>query len=197
MIFPERYDAFFSYARDDNVLNDDAVRLFRTYLKLKFEAEFGRRNKLPREIEAEIFMDDEGLPANGDLTDELKIAIEQSVFLVIFIGKWYPDSEWCGKELEIFSKQFLTGERRNALERTFLIVLDKNAVRKSWGDYLDEPDRPIFERLYDEITGRPIPLVLEGPDGQAVQSPRFSKRLRHVVDTMVDRALKLQSSREE
>ena len=69
-----------------------------------------------------------------------------------------------------------------------MIVLDRAAEQAGWGVYLENPERPIFERFYDEATGHLIPLLLEDRDGQAVPSPRFLRRLRHIVETMADRA---------
>jgi hypothetical protein len=185
IIVSECYDVFLSYARDDNVLHDDAVSIFQSYLKPRMEAEFRLRFRTPREVE--VFMDRDGLPANGDLSEELSDAIAKSTFLIIFLGRAYPNSAWCGKELRLFSERF-RGKRKEALERTFLIVLDRAAEQAGWGEYLENPERPIFERFYDEATGHLIPLLLEDRDGQAVPSPRFLRRLRHIVETMAERA---------
>jgi len=185
IILAENYDAFISYAHDDNVLHDDAVRIFQRYFKPRFSAEY--RLKVSTHNDVEVFMDQYGLPANGDLTTEIQEAINHSTFLIIFIGKSYPNSDWCGKELRLFAERF-PDKRKMALERTFVIVLDKTAERSDWGTYLETPERPIYERFYDEETGRIIPLLLEGIDGQAVPSPRFLGRLRHIVETMTERA---------
>ncbi len=170
IIHSDYYDAFLSYAHDDNILHDDAVRMFQRYFKPKFEAEF--RLRASSERDADVFMDTNGLPANGDLTSEIKETIARAAFLIIFVGKSYPKSLWCGKELKLFTDQFL-GARKEALERTFVIVLDKAAERKGWGHYLEHPERPIFLRFYDEETGRHIPPMLEDTNGQAVPGPRF------------------------
>ena len=182
------YDAFISYAHDDNVLHDDAVQVFQRYLKPRFEAEF--RLLGPSKGEAEVFMDTNGLPANGDLSDAIKEALKRTVFLIIFLGRSYPNSVWCGKELKLFMDQF-SGSRKEALERTFLIVLDKAVEGKNWGCYLENPDRPIFEKFYDEETGHHIPPMLEDRNGQAVTGPRFLKGIRKIAETMAQRAVEL------
>jgi len=187
IVDPKRYDSFLSYAHDDNVEHGDAVSLFRSYLKPRFTIEVGRRLNRPRQVEAEIFMDRSGMPANGDLRDELVKAVQRSFFLVIFIGRWYPESDWCGQELDVFTRQF-RGNRTEALKRTFVLVLERRAVSKEWGDYLEIPERPICEEFYDDQRGDIIPFVLEDPDGRAVPSPRFLRRLSRVVGTMADRA---------
>ncbi len=141
-------------------------------------------------------MDTEGLPANGDLTNEIREVITRTAFLIIFVGKSYPNSVWCGKELKLFSDQF-SGARKEALERTFVIVLDKAVERKDWGCYLDSPERPIFERFYDEETGRHFPPMLEDRDGQAVAGPRFLRGIRKVAETMAERAPALRTKLHE
>lgn len=188
IILPDRHDVFFSYARDDNVLADDVVNAFLIYTKRRLEAELRRRINRPALAEADIFMDQHGLPANGDLSDELRISVRSSLFLMIFIGRWYPESEWCGKELECFMELF-AGNRPEALKRTFVVVLQKSALPLNWGVHLEQPERPIYEGFYDDFTGGTIPAILEGPDGLAIQSPRFSRRLGRVVATMAERAV--------
>lgn len=79
------YDAFISYAHDDNVLHDDAVQVFQRFLKPRFEAEF--RLLSASKGEAEVFMDSSGLPANGDLTNEIQEALTRTVFLIILPGQ--------------------------------------------------------------------------------------------------------------
>jgi hypothetical protein len=189
----DQHDAFVSYARDDNLLCDDAVRQFRISLKSRFEAEMRRRLAALRRVEADIFMDEHGLPANGSLPVELERAVEHSIFLFIFIGQSYPQSIWCSRELATFVGKF-EGRRDIALERTFLIILERGALSQNWGNALENPERPIYEEFFDSVTGATIPFVLEGPDGQACHSPRFTGRLRRIVDTMVSRALPISNS---
>lgn len=194
IIHSKYYDAFISYAHDDNVLHDDSVRLFQRYFKPKLEAEF--RLRAPSEKDADIFMDANGLPANGDLTNEIQGALARTAFLIIFVGKSYSQSVWCGKELKIFTGQFF-GSRQKALERTFVIVLDREAERKDWGQYLENPERPIFLRLYDEETGRHIPPMLEDINGTAVPGPRFLRGIRKIAETMAERAVELKAQLQE
>jgi len=191
IISVDQHDAFISYARDDNLLCDDAVRQFRTSLKTRFEAEMRRRLTTSRE--ADIFMDWLGLPSNGSLPFELEKAVESSMFLFVFIGRSYPKSTWCSQELDAFIRKF-HGSRHAALERTFVIVLEKGALYQKWGDALENPERPIYEEFFDDITGATIPFVLESPDGQACYSPRFTRRLKKIVETMADRAVFLSAS---
>ena len=168
--------------------------MFQKYLKPRFEAEFRLRGS--SKGEAEVFMDKNGLPANGDLTGEIQGVITRTVFLMIFVGRSYPNSVWCGKELELFTEQFL-GARIEALERTFIIVLDRAAEQKDWGRFLDRPDRPIFERFYDEETGHHFPPMLEDRNGQAVAGPRVLRGIRKIAETMAERAVALRTELHE
>jgi hypothetical protein len=187
IVLLNKFDASFSYAHDDNVASDDAVPQFRLLLKKKFEAEMRRRFPIGQGAQAEIFMDRHGLPSNGDLSQELEKAIQASLFLFIFIGDSYPRSDWCGQELKFFMQNF-DGNRVKTLERTFLVVLERSAIGQKWNPALDEPNRPIFQEFFDDATGKVIPFILEGPDGQAYPSPRVTRRLRGIVETMADRA---------
>jgi len=190
LIRPDQSDVFISYARDDNILWDESIHEFRNYMKRRFEAEMRNRFEIDHAVEADIFMDKVGLPANGSLSGALEKAVKTSLFLLIFVGSSYPRSRWCGKELEYFVSQF-AGNRLLALERTFVLVLDRPALYKNWGDYLEIPERPIFESLFDDTTGRPIPMLLENNEGKACPSPRFTARMRRILDTMVERAIPL------
>lgn len=191
IIHPHYYDAFISYAHDDNVLHDDAVWMFYRYLKPRFEAELRLRD--PAKSEAEIFIDSNGLPANGDLSAELRQAIARTAYLIIFIGRSYPNSTWCGKELDLFVRQF-SGVREEVLERVFVIVLDRAVERKDWGQHLDIPTRPIFVRFYDEETGQHFPPTLEDKYGQAVPGPRFLRGVRRIAETMAERSATVKTS---
>jgi TIR domain len=193
IISTDLLDAFISYAHDDNVLHDDAVHMFHRYLKPNLEAALRQRGSFKGD--ADIFLDVRGLPANGSLTVELEEAITRTTFLVIVIGKSYPRSEWCGQELAKFANRF-PGARAAALERTFIIVLDRSAERASWGHFLEKPERPIFIRFYDEQTGTHIPPILEDLNGQAVPGPRFLRGVRKVAETMAERALAFANSRQ-
>ena len=192
LVVNKLYDAFLSYAHDDNVLNDDVVWHFRDHPKRKLEAEIRRRLTSHPRGDAEVYMDLEGLPSNGGLSKELGIAAQHSLFLIIFIGRSYPDSEWCGQELDAFVARF-NGDRQKAIEHTFVVVLEKEAERSNWGAYLEKPERPIVQRFYDDLTGDVVPPILEGKGGRAVPSPRFSGRLRKIVETMTDRVIALQT----
>jgi len=182
---PPIYNAFLSYAHDDTVLTSQFVDTFYRYFQSMLAAELRNRFLSISPHEVSIFIDQTGLPANGDLSAELSTAVKASAFLVIFIGRSYPNSNWCSKELAIFIERF-AGDRRRALEHTFVIVLDKRVLAANWGEYLEKPYRPIFEPFFDDVTGHHLTAVLEDR-GQAVPSPRFSDKLRRIVETMAAR----------
>jgi hypothetical protein len=148
------------------------------------------RQKFSQVAPADIFMDKSGLPKNGDLTSELEKAVSTSIFLFIFVGNSYPRSDWCGKELQFFASQF-GDDKVRALERTFIIVLERSAVeemKKRLGNHINDPGRAIYVEMFDPIDGTPLPVLMENDDGVAVQSPRFTKRFRPLIETMTVRA---------
>jgi hypothetical protein len=104
-------------------------------------------------------MDQTGLPTNGDLTIEIKKAITRSIFLFIFVGKSYPRSEWCGKELQLFSAQFVGERKRTLLERTWIIILERDAIEHAkqlaTGSDLGNTDA-IFVNLFDNTFATPF-----------------------------------------
>jgi len=191
LLSPHLYDVSISYAHDDNVLNDGAVDVLRDRLAPLLAAALRQRAAASRlDGDASIFMDEHSLPRNGSLTEELRKVFRQTAFLVIVIGNSYPASEWCGLELQTFAERFGM-DRPAAIRRTIVVVLERDACDKSWGPYLDQPERPILLPFYDETSGAMIPFILEAPDGRGVPSPRFSKRMRKLVDTITDRAAAL------
>ncbi len=94
--------------------------------------------------------------------------------------------------LATFSEQF-KGDRESALERTFIVVLEKQALTMNWGETLETPRRPILRHFFDDQTGKPFPVALEGKGGVALPSPRFSREVRRIVETMADRVVAMQT----
>jgi hypothetical protein len=183
------YDAFLSYAHDDNILNGGPIPQFRSLLKMNFEA--AMRQRVSSVSPADIFMDQRGLPTNGDLTTEIEKAIGYSIFLFIFVGKSYPRSQWCGKELRLFSEQFAGDRKRALVERTWIIVLERDATESAKqlasSDHFGRTDA-IFVELFDKTDGTALPILVENEEGLAVQGPRFTKRFRPIIETMALRA---------
>src|SRR5262245_66151894 len=98
IIYIDHYDAFFSYAHDDNSFYDGWVHFFHKELEKKY-GEFLRRKisdypilRNVSEREPKFFIDQEGLPANGELVHELEESIENSEFLFVLVVIKYLDS---------------------------------------------------------------------------------------------------------
>src|SRR5512134_1804732 len=79
-------------------------------------------------------------------------------------------------------------DRPTALKRTFVIVLESDAEKKDWGDFLEKPERPQFIAFYNS-QGRPIPRFLEHEGEVAVSNPRYDNRLIDICETLLDRAV--------
>jgi hypothetical protein len=187
-------DAFFSYARDDDKTYAGYIQKFREDIYKKLSGLLRQReDELCRyfdcNAELEFFIDQQGLPLNGDFGAELRKAVEGSAFLFIFIGMRYPQSEWCGEELKCFVNA-LGNDRLSALKRTFVIVLESDAEKKDWGDFLEKPERPQFIAFYNS-QGRPIPRFLEHEGEVAVHNPRYDNRLIDICETLLDRAVEI------
>ena len=187
-------DAFFAYARDDDKTYSGYIQNFHQDLEQVFSGMVRQREDKLREYldcnaEPLFFIDQQGLPLNGEFGEELRAAVETSAFLFIFIGMRYPQSEWCGEELKCFVKA-LGNDRPAALKRTFVIVLESEAEAKDWGDFLEKPERPQFVAFYNSH-GRPIPRFLEHYGQFAVRNPRYDNRLIDIGKTMLDRALEI------
>ena len=93
-------DAFFSYARDDDKTYTGYIQKFREDIHNKLSGMMRQREDelcLYFDCNADpvFFIDQQGLPLNGDFGAELRKAVEASAFLFIFIGMRYPQSEWC------------------------------------------------------------------------------------------------------
>jgi hypothetical protein len=187
-------DAFFSYARDDDKTYTGYIQKFREDIHKKLSGMMRQReDELCQYFDCNtdpvFFIDQQGLPLNGDFGVELRKAVEASSFLFIFIGMRYPQSEWCGEELKCFVKA-LGDDRPAALKRTFVIVLESDAEKKDWGDFLEKPERPQFVAFYNS-QGRPIPRFLEHDGEVAVRNPRYDNRLIDICETLLDRALEI------
>jgi hypothetical protein len=125
------HDVFLSYARDDNTAHNRWVEDFESYLKEKVEAEIRRIPHLDN-VDAKKFSvcrDETGFPESGDLARVINEKVQQSQFLFVFLGKAYLKSKYCLSELEIF-RQATGGVLEDMLDRTYVIVLDQEAVEQ-------------------------------------------------------------------
>jgi hypothetical protein len=191
LLQPNHHDAFLSYAHDDDILTDGQIHQIRALLQERFEAKM--RQKVSQVSPADIFMDKTGLPKNGDLTSELEKAVSTSILLFIFVGNSYPRSDWCGKELQFFARQF-GDDKVRAVERTFIIVFEKSAVEELKERLRSNIDGAIYVEMFDKIDGTPLPLFMEHEVLGVVLNPRFTKLLRQIIDTMTIRAISLVQS---
>ncbi|MEK6373035.1 MAG: TIR domain-containing protein [Acidobacteriota bacterium] len=127
-----RYDAFISYAHEDQKAAEWLSRFLST-----FWVPWKRRRR--------VFLDHDSLPASGGLSHSLKTALQQSRFLIVCCSEDSVDSTWV--DLEI--KEFLTthspknvlacrmGARR---EGAFLLPQALRSVEQILEDDLYKPD---------------------------------------------------------
>jgi hypothetical protein len=184
LIKPEHHDAFISYASRDNVAFGELVRGVRDDLAQKFTARFASG---PNAV-AEFFIDQTGMPANGLPSEDLKEEVIAAEYLVIFMSDRYLESEFCGKELDWFRERF-GGDRSAALQRTFIIVLERRSLTRNWKSFLEEPERPKFVQLFD-AEGEPLRRYLQASGYKAVLNPAYETKIDWIVKTMIEREQK-------
>lgn len=115
----EKYDAFISYARVDDVPFDDQnekskwVSMIVAHLKTILDQRLGRRNA------AKLFFDTSSLPGNTWTDDALKEALGNSATLVIIMTEGYLESEWCLRECAYFDEM-----HENVNGRVFILNCD-------------------------------------------------------------------------
>jgi hypothetical protein len=193
----DHYDAFFSYAHDDDSYHDGWVHDFHEELEKKY-GELLRKKisdypilRKVSEREPKFFIDNNGLPANGELTHELEDAIKNSEFLFVFVGTKYLDSDWCGKEINSFFKSLSNQNKREIYERLFIIVLEAEALQKSWiNSHLGKAkEEAIYLPFFDD-NGSPIPPNLP-INNELKPNPKISISLHKLAETMVKRTVHL------
>ena len=112
------------------------------------------------------FFDTENMPANGPLEKELIEKIRSSYFLVLFVGKNYLRSRWCGDELAWFSKRF--SDLRSTLKNVFMLILTPEALRDSTNPRLLQlKTLGIFQLAFAPQEREPI--VAQLPDAQNIE----------------------------
>jgi tetratricopeptide (TPR) repeat protein len=191
LIKPEHHDAFISYASRDNVAYGELVRGVRDDLATKFTARFASEANALAEFfidQTGFFIDQTGMPANGLPSEELKREVILAEYLVIFMSERYLQSEFCGKELDWFKERF-GGDRSAALQRTFIIVLERGSLTRNWKSFLEKPERPKFVELFDE-EGEPLRRYLQASRHRAVLNPVYEEKLDWIVRTMLAREQK-------
>jgi hypothetical protein len=136
------HDAFFSYSNADNAAHNEFVTDFRNMLKKVVAARL--RLQFPKvkfvDEMLDFFIDHEGLPANGPISDSLREHVGKSEFLFILVGKGYLDSEYCQREREWFRAAFDQNEQ-TALGRTFLIFMTGEALTMTGTSARSRPSR--------------------------------------------------------
>ena len=198
LIRQEGFDAFFSYAHADN--GDDDVTFLHAalqeHLRIALKDEQARLGR-----EAELFIDHEGLPANGAVSAELMSRINRSAFLVICVGRHYAESTWCLDELKGFLETF-NGNLDEAAKRIFIAVLEPEGWQQlevqAKAKLQSGPHREFQQllgqlrtELYDEHgTLKAYLPVAEGfaKRAEAVPNSRYVSVRKRLVNTLAQRA---------
>jgi hypothetical protein len=150
----DRFDVFLSYARVDDEAHNRFVSDFERYLTDKVRAELHRDPEADRDRSGlfSVCRDETGFPTSGSLSQVIEDYISHSRFLFIFLGSGYLSSQWCLSELDLF-RQSTGGTLTEALERLFLIVLDREAL-VALREGREPPDlSPERKRFWTQLQG--------------------------------------------
>jgi TIR domain len=93
----------------------------------------------------------EAFPQGGPLNEALEDYVLKSEFLFIFLGRGYLRSQYCLAELEAFRRK-ASGSVDEALRRTYVVVVDQDAVRRLHGpppESLPSERVALWKRLQD------------------------------------------------
>ncbi len=96
-----RYNAFISYrhCEPDKTI---AKALHKKLENYRIPKEL--REKLSRNVLGRVFRDEAELPVTDSLSDAILDALRNSEYLIVICSPRLKDSEWCMKEIEIFTK---------------------------------------------------------------------------------------------
>jgi hypothetical protein len=182
---PDGFDAFLSYARVDDEANNGWVAAFHWYVRRFVAAEL-RLDEAIRNEDADrlsICFDKGSFPQSGPLDEAIEDYVLKSEFLFIFLGRGYLKSQYCLAELEVFRKK-VGGSVEEALRRTYLIVIDREAVKRLQGpppELLPSDRVALWKRLQDfsnrgirkeDLLDDDVPLpvmVRDGADRRAAE----------------------------
>lgn len=178
-------DAFVSYAHDDNTSANKIVDHFCMHLTSLLRVE-ARRQGHNGGSDVRIFQDVTGLARNGRVSNELRKEVLRSEFLVIFVGQSYPSSYWCGQELKAFAEKF-GNDRSAAIERTFIAVIEPEAMVPGWSDFLESPDPAITRDFFDKDTGETFEHIVVFR-GKGEVGPLFHREVKEIAKAIVERA---------
>ncbi len=99
---PYKYKAFISYAHKDKAFAQWLQRGIENYkIPKSLRAKYPN---LPKNLKRSIFRDEEELAAASDLSETLKIALENSEKLIVVCSQNAVDSKWVEQEIVYFKK---------------------------------------------------------------------------------------------
>lgn len=97
-----KYDAFISYrhSEKDKFVATTLHRKLETFrLPKALVQQCNGRTKIER-----VFRDQDELPLAANLSDPIELALEKSDYLLVICTPRLPESQWCRKEIETFSR---------------------------------------------------------------------------------------------
>lgn len=188
------WDVFCSYSRLDNELHHNWIKEFTGRLKRRVQILLQNNGyKFPEELA--FFFDTESMPANGPLESELLDKVRASHFLLIFVGKNYLTSSWCGNELAWFSNRF-SGVGDAALRNVFIIILTPEALRNTTNPLFQQVrSKGIFQLAFAATENQPALAQLPDAQGIMRENPDYVQLVDRLATTLVSRLMETLSGR--
>jgi hypothetical protein len=150
------FSLFISYAHRDNKANEGWVLTLKNAIYDRF---YNLKKGIPLK---EIHFSEENGPDGGTLGFELEDRVQRSFAMLLVVGEKYIESDWCEKELALFSKVF--PDRTNTrlyiavMGESYLKIAEKGAL---WREVV-APDQ-LWTKMYrDQYTDRPLEHRLNG-----------------------------------
>lgn len=173
-----QYSLFISFAHRDDTANNDWVRSLQSAI-------YKRLDYLTPDIpKLEIHFSAENGPAGGQLGFELEDRVKKSFGMLLVVGQKYVESEWCEKELDLFSKFF---GPEGARDRLYIAVMSEGVLKtarngRHWKQVV-APDQLYVEMFDPEHKENPLDNKMT--DGSPGFPPLFFTKARKIADKLI------------
>lgn len=155
---PFKHDVFISYARAEKDTGSDLLVKWSHHVASRIISFLNTRFNpgQPDEARIDVFIDEHGLQSGDKLPDALKVAVENSAFLLVLMSPSYIKSRWCKEEL---AYHFAESKKHGRIGHC-VVVRAQHLADDSWPEPLrDDRGGPVLYRdLVDPETQLAIGL---------------------------------------